>query len=798
MKLRLARVRAAFWMGALAGAMLPLCAQPVPKLDSSSRVWLQRGTTNDLLLNGESLSGIRDAIVSGRGVAAQRVTNVVAATLLEGSAGGLTTGPLDAGKSLSVRIRVDAQAPLGSRELRVAGSQGVSNPLTIQISDLREMVEPKAGGSDEDAPWIELPVSMAGTISANAETDTFRFKARPGTKLIFDVQANRTGSPLDATLLVLDTSGKELAKSEDSHGLDPFLEFIPPEEGDYVLKLHDLRFQGGGDYRYRLVAGVVPYLDRIFPFGGRRGATVDLEMAGRNLEGSERVALNIASDAPLGRQDVRAQTRQGYSNPLPFEVGDLPEARETEPNDATDKANFLAVPGVANGRVGTTGDQDLYRFKSGSDQTLVCEVQARRFGSALDALLTLMDAKGGVLQRNDDADGPDARIQFDAKKDTEYLISIKDLTERGGPGFGYRLSIRNPDTRPDFAVRVVGARYRIYRGGSVPIRCEVDRRNGFEGLVRVSADKLPRGVSVTPLVLGAGAKFGWLLLTAASDAELGYRPLALAATSEQGGKMLARDPQPAEQAWLTVLDAAPFVLNAAPGALVIDQNAKASVEVSVVRQEGFQGEVKISAEELPGVKASGLTLPPNQSRGRLELEVKYDSETGTRPLVLRGEAAHEGSSVTNYAPLPVSITTHRIAMFLTAMLPGSPFFRTDAVKLSAVALPPGSGSQANSTEFVVKVDRRDMTNEIVLRLEGLPAGVEATVANLAAGSNEATIRLLVTEKAAAGKDHEFAVLGEVTHGDRIWKQKTQPITLKIEAPAKEEAAPAKATAAKSE
>jgi hypothetical protein len=127
-------------------------------------------------------------------------------------------------------------------------------------------------------------------------------------------------------------------------------------------------------------------------------------------------------------------------------------------------------------------------------------------------------------------------------------------------------------------------------------------------------------------------------------------------------------------------------------------------------------------------------------------------------------------------------------MYLTAMLPGSPFFRTDGVKLSAVALPTNSPSAANSTEFVVKVDRRGLNGEIALALEGLPKGVIATVNPIAANAREASIKLLVTEEAETGKDFTFTVTGSATHDDRIWRQRTQNITLTVAAPEKPVAA----------
>ncbi|MFO1459019.1 MAG: PPC domain-containing protein [Verrucomicrobiota bacterium] len=775
------------WACGLGGAV---CAQPVPRLVSSPVTWFQRGTTNDVVLSGEALTGVQSIWVTGEGVSASPGNLAAPAVALEGSAGGLAAAP-EAAKTLPIRVVIAPGAPLGTRELRVAGPDGVSNPLTLNISDLPERLEPAAG-----APALVPPVAVSGVIGAGAETDTFRFGAHSGERVLIDVQANRLGFPLDPTLVIRDSSGKELARSEDVHGLDPFVEFAVPADGEYAVQVSDARYQGGGDYRYRTVVGALPYLEFLFPFGGRRGTAVDVEMEGLNLEGAGRMTLQIAPDAPMGRQDVRAHTARGLSNPQPFEAGDLPEVRETEPNNVADKATSYTAPVVINGKLAQTGDVDVFKIVSPSDQKLAIDVQARRFGSPLDAFLTLMDDQGKVLQRNDDASGPDARIEFDAKKDATYLVSLRDLTDRGGARFGYRVSVQSPDRTPDFGVRASAARIRVARGGQIAVRCEVDRRNGFDGMIRITADSLPAGISAGPLTLGGGSGFGWLVLSATDNAPLGNMPLKLIATGERGGRAVTHPVSLPESGWLTVLPEAPFSVAVAPNSLIAEQNGGAELEVSVLRRAGFDGAVRVLAEDLPGVAIPAVTIAPDQSRARLALRPSYNAEVGLRPVMIRAESG-EGAQVRSvHAPAPVSLTTQGIPMFLTAMLPGSPFFRTDSFRLSAVALPTNSTSAANVTEFVVKVDRRGLAGEIALSLEDLPAGVTAVVGAIPSDKNEATIRLTASDTAETGKELKFAVVGTASHNDRLWRQKTQPITLYVSAPEKQTASAAPAVPGK--
>lgn len=779
-------------MAALGTVLLAWSAwgQAVPRLDALSPNWFQRGTTNEITLSGEALGQLTEVLFTGQGVRAHLLERPAPPVTLESSGSGLTAVAADAIKSRSIRLEISADAPLGSRELRVAGPSGVSNPQVLQLSDVPEVKEGAKPG--EVTPFV-LPVGVSGVISATTEADTFRFAARAGQKLTFDVQANRMGSPLDPTLTLLNGQGQEVARSEDVHGLDPFLEFTVPADGEYVAKVQDLRFQGGGDYRYRILAGELPYLEYLFPFGGRRGTTVPLQLSGYQLAGAEAMNVQVATDAPLGRQEIRARTARGLSNPQPFEAGDLPEFLEVEPNSATNTANRVVVPVVINGRIGETNDVDFFRLTVPADQKVVLEVQARRFGSPLDALLTLQDAQGNVLQRNDDSGGPDARLEFDAKKDTEYLVSLRDLTDRGGSRLGYRLTAQAPNVAPDFTVRSSAGRIRLHQGGRWAIRCDVERRNGFDGVVRITGKDLPPGITASPLVLGPTNSFGWLVLTAADEAPLGYAPWHLTAVGERQGQAVTRSVAFAESAWLTVLPATPITVDVGQWSLLTEQNSGTTLEVSVLRRAGFSGEVKVQAEDLPGVSIPAVTLAPGQSRAKLALNAANGAEVGIRPVMVRAEAVAEARTNVSYAAQAVPLQTQGIAMFLTAMLPGSPFFRTDGVRLSAVALPTNSTSSANQTEFVVKVDRRGLPGEIAVVLEDLPKGVVATVNPIAADKNEASIKLLVSDQAETGKEHRFFAIGSATHQDRIWRQKTQPITLFIAPPEKETAAATPAT-----
>ena len=84
-------------------------------------------------------------------------------------------------------------------------------------------------------------------------------------------------------------------------------------------------------------------------------------------------------------------------------------------------------------------------------------------------------------------------------------------------------------------------------------------------------------------------------------------------------------------------------------------------------------------------------------------------------------------------------------------------------------------------------------HEVVLTLDGLPAGVKATLENIPANAAETTLKLVTTDKAPVGTN-TLKVLGTSLQNDRTYRQRTGNITLIISAPEATEM-PVKAAAA---
>ncbi len=788
-------VNAPVWNPALLllGALLalPFSSFAQPKITSIAPDWIQRGAALEVNFAGEGLGSVTGLVFSGEsGLSATVivVSNPPPAVTVESSSKGIgvaAAGARDRSKSLRVRIAAAVDAPLGGREVRALGPNGISAPLNITVGAVPEVAEVEPNDLPAQAQTVSVPSAIAGVIQPT-QLDHFRFAAKKGEQLVLEVMAQRSGSQLDSSLALLDANGKELARDEDSRGFDSLIEFTAPEDGDYIAQLRDFQYRGGGDYKYRLFVGVLPFVDYVFPFGGQRGKPVEISVIGRNVQGAEKMTLNIDANAPLGRQEIRLNTPRGLSNPIQFDVQDLAEFTEAEPNNSGTNVNAVAAPVIVNGRIGAAKDVDRFTFKAASDGKLVCEVEGRRFGSPLDALLAVYAGESLVAQ-NDDATGADARIEFDAKKDTDYIVAVRDLTGRGGENFAYRLAVRpSRSVTPGLVAKFFPDEVRLNRGGRTRIRCEIVRQ-GFDAPVRFSASDLPPGVSVDPIIIPAGRSEGDMLISATDEAMMATVPLKMFATAMVGGKELKKlataiAPETVEKAFkqgfLSVFDTAPFTLDALTVGAGMDQLQSGTIDVLVNRRAGFAGDVKLSAIGFTGARdpitksldVKEITVKSDARTAQLKLTAKAESEVGVRSVLVRGEASDGGQTVVQFSQ-PVAVSVAQIPFVLSAV----------SGKISLNLPQPG---QTNVDEAVLKVkaERRNFTGAIPLTIEGLPAGVSITGTNIPPGEAEASLTIFATDKAAAGTNYTFTVHGAAMHNDRLYRHKTGGVRLSLALP----------------
>ena len=117
---------------------------------------------------------------------------------------------------------------------------------------------------------------------------------------------------------------------------------------------------------------------------------------------------------------------------------------EHEPNGGFKQAQAMRLGQTTCGVIKEGGDVDVFRFSGKRGQRVRIEVCAAAVDSSLDSTVSLLDEAGHLVASNDDVrDGRDSLLEATLPKDGNYLISLIDAHEKGGPLHVYLLSVRS-------------------------------------------------------------------------------------------------------------------------------------------------------------------------------------------------------------------------------------------------------------------------------------------------------------------------------------------------------------------
>ena len=581
----------------------------------------ERGRTVELTAAGTAILA-QSVLVSGTGVTAEVVE---------------AKDPTQA----RVRVTIAADALPGVRELRILTAGGVSNRARFVVGDQPEILEVEPN-SDKAHPQkiVSLPVLVNGQI-LEGDRDYFQFHARAGETIVCQVDA-RSLLPyiadavpgwFDAVLAVYDASGKQLAYADDNRfNPDPLLEFRAPVDGDYTLEIRDVIYRGRGDFVYR---------------------------------------LTIGGPAP-----------GPVSPPLP--ATDLPVVGEREPNGSREQAQPVTVPVAIEGRIRKPGGSAYYRFHERKGDKLVMEVEARRYGSPLDSILTLYNARNEVLAENDDWSDPlagmtahqaDSRLVYTFTADADYFLRIRDVQAKGGEEYSYRLKIAPP--RPDFVLRITPDNPRLAQGDTAAIAVTAVRRDEFDGEIRLDVEGLPSGFITSEALIAAGQNEGRLTITAPPEAALGILSPQVVGTATIGKDTVMRRAQAAEavmQAFaythvlptsrlmMVVIPQSAYTLSTdvGPGkALEVAPESETPIVVKVQRREGVKGMVTIQPVRLANnaIVIRAAQVPADKDEVTVTLTVAKEAKPGLRQDVILSGILRAGTqSITRFAQaIPVRV-----------------------------------------------------------------------------------------------------------------------------------------------
>jgi hypothetical protein len=454
------------------------------------------------------------------------------------------TGPMLEGRYATFLVEPKSDLNVGVYPIRVETPDGISNIQFFTVGAFPETQEeesrpgalPNSNDSIESAQSLPpTALTLNGTLRG-PERDVYRISAKAGEKRVFEVEARRVGSAIDPVIVVLDGSGKRIARSEDTPllGLDARLEVTFPKEGYYYVELHDARFSAQAANFYRFKTGHYAYPQEVFPLGGRRGESVAVSFGG-----TKKITASL-KDVPEGTNQTFLNFPDGASLPVPFAVGDYAEVMEPATTP-------LEAPITVNGRIAQPGEVDKYQYKVTAGQPLTFRLEARELGtSKLMGVISVLDDKGKLLARSGDEPLPedffnvnqsrtagDPSVPIEIPEGVETVtVTVEDLALRGGAGYPYRLHAVK--LAQDFRLTLSTPYINIPAGGSVAVPVIVERL-GYEGELRLRVANAPKGLQVEGGYVVAGAPVkanarnrnsrGVLILTA--DAATSIAPMEL-------------------------------------------------------------------------------------------------------------------------------------------------------------------------------------------------------------------------------------------------------------------------------
>lgn len=472
---------------------------PLPRLLTTMPMGGKAGTQVEIKISGEHLDDADQLAFSD-----PRIT---------------ATPKLDAaGKPEPERyvVAIAADCPAGLYEARVMTRLGISSSRAFCVGSLPEVVQAKPNTTLATA--LELPLnSVCNAVMTPRAADHYVFEARQGQRVIVDCAARGIDSKLDAVLIVADAAGRDLVVERRGGALD----FKVPENGRYVIKVHELTFKGGPAYYYRLALWELP---------------ADVQIT------------RLPSTKPVN----------SFSWP-PQGLKEQAETAEAEPNNDRSHAQKISLPCDIAGAFFPAADVDVFEFEAKKGEVWWVEVASERFGLPTDpSILVQHVSRSGDVEKLTDVaefsdipspvkvssngyayDGPpynagssDILGKLEIQEDGLYRLQLTDLFggTRKDPRNIYRLVIRK--AAPDFALVAWGLHMELrngdrnavskplaLRGGETrALEVVAIRRDGFNGDIELAMEGLPEGVTAHGLKIPAGQSRGLMLVTARENA----------------------------------------------------------------------------------------------------------------------------------------------------------------------------------------------------------------------------------------------------------------------------------------
>jgi hypothetical protein len=531
-------------------------------------------------------------------------------------------------------------------------------------------------------------------------------------------------------------------------------------------------------------------LQSITPTGGQAGQTIEVTVAGTDLEGMDTLRFDhpglrsfqikgptfrvaIAPETPPGPHEVRLQGALGISNPRIFVVGGGPEQTETEPNNSPETANPLVPGTVVNGQLNPAPDVDHFAFDGKTSDRVVIDLSAGRLDSRLSATMRLFDPSGRELANTATEAERNPVLDAVLPADGRYVLEIHDVVYAGSTEHSYRLTLgshpRLLAILPLATVPGVATTFTVYgRGlGGTPVPGMVVDGRPVESRAFswTPPAESSHALGIDPLGVREAGRRGWL-----TPVEwLGPEANRLFVASAEAPPALEVEPNGADAPQVVTLPCEISAMFATEGDADVYQFAA---------KKGDVWRIEATAEESGSIADPSFVIQKVNEKGEAQDLAAAQDVNGTVPgflladrsndTWLRWQVPEDGTYRVFVNDLYGSQRGDARLTYRLLIRPERPDFRLFAMAPGNAAGNPSGVTLRSGGRAIVQVMARrfdEFNGPISVEALDLPAGVSASPCVIGTGQYQAALILTAAEGTAHG---EFSprFVGRMRSGDR--------------------------------
>lgn len=455
--------------------------------------------------------------------------------------------------------------------------QTAPTPNFIRVSAFPNVLEaePNNEHTVATAASQELPLAFNGIIETPGDVDFFKFTAKKGQAYDIGVFARQLRSPLDSILEMYDARGKKAQSNDDSGGMDSYLRWSAPADGDFYLSVKDQLGRGGPLFTYRVeVKSVQPNVHMWLP-----------EMVQNSSQ--ERRAIVT----PKGNRyaTLLRVKRNDVGGALTFAPADLPEGMTATIPQMDKSVDTIPVLFEASGEA-----------KPGAK---LIDLAAKLAEQPAEGAAPAPTPATRIRHEVDMAENGNQRAFYGVVEDRLPAAIVEEAP--------LLLTLEEPKTP-------------ILQNGSMELKVKAERKGNFKGPITLSLLYAPPGIGTPGNVqIKEGENEGKLSISANDKAQIMKWKICVVGGADFGKGQVFLSTQLAD---LEV--AAGFVAGKIDRSFV-DQGATSEITVKLEQKTPFEGKAKIALMGLPeGVTAEEQEVTKDDKEVKFTLKATPTAQVG--------------------------------------------------------------------------------------------------------------------------------------------------------------------------